>query len=188
MAEAGSLHVRTMLRRLGDCCGHDPSAAAAILPLIQVELENLVLAQVEPQPVAALLREAYRRLVIAEGLRAGDRAQFLALAARAMRRVLVDAARGRRAAVAPGILPCLGPEEDARLGPNDPAAIRALDVALDSLRTLDGRAARVAEMRLFGGLGFADIESALGASSRMVVDDWAMARIWLARELRAGRA
>jgi RNA polymerase sigma factor (TIGR02999 family) len=174
-----------MLRRLGDRGGHDPSAAAELLSVIRTELERIVAAQVEPQPVAALLGEAYRRLVIAEGLRAGDRAQFLALAARAMRRVMVDAARGRRTAPPPGILPRLGPVEDARLGPNDPTAIRALDVALDSLRTLDGRAARVAEMRLFGGLGFAEIESALGASGRMVVDDWAMARIWLARELRS---
>jgi RNA polymerase sigma factor (TIGR02999 family) len=134
-----------------------------------------------------LLQEAYRRLVVSEGLRTGDRAQFLALATRAMRRVMVDAARGRRGSGAPGVLPCLGPEADARLGPNDPAEIRALDAALESLRTLDGRAARVAEMRLFGGLAFADIERALGVPGRVVADDWAMARIWLARELRAER-
>ena len=135
------------------------------------------------QPTA-LVHEAYCRLVDAEGLDFADRHHFYAVAARAMRRILVDHARRRNAAKRGGgagkvpldRLPELPDERDAWLA--------ALDQVLADLERLDSRQAKVVELRFFGGLTIDETAATLGVFHATVERDWKMARAWLARELR----
>jgi len=116
-----------------------------------------------------------------------DRSHFLAVAARAMRRILVDHARGRRAAKRGG------GEGTAHVdGLDAPAAssdeeLLVLNEALERLAELSPRQGRVVELRYFAGLTEDEVASALGVTRRTVNRDWSMARAWLHRELR-GRA
>ncbi len=134
------------------------------------------------QPTA-LVHEAYCRLVDAENLGYSDRHHFYAVAARAMRRILVDHARKRKAAKRGGgasrvpldRLPELPDERDAWLA--------ALDDVLADLERLDARQAQVVELRFFGGLTIQETAATLGVSHATVERDWKVARAWLAREL-----
>lgn len=135
------------------------------------------------QPTA-LVHEAWMRLSAEPDDRWNDRAHFLATAARCMRHVLVDHARAYRTAKRGG--------DWARVslssgfgGPDRTLEVVLLDEALDKLAALDERAARVAEMRLFADMTVRETADALGISPRSVDGDWATARLWLARELRA---
>jgi len=136
------------------------------------------------QPTA-LVHEAFLRLVEAENLRDVDRAGFLAMAASAMRRVLVDHARARaaekrggdaeRITLDSGLGPVPGPDLD----------VLALDEALARLAALDERQAKVVELRFFGGLAVEEVADVLGVSKRSVEADWTLARVWLRRALAA---
>lgn len=133
------------------------------------------------QPTA-LVGEAYLRLV--DQARTGwqHRAHFLGVAARVMRQVLVDHARaraaGKRGAGAHHVT--LGTAQGAV--EDTPFELLVLDDLLDRLAALDPRAARVVELRTFGGLTVKEIADTLQVSARTVDGDWAMARLWLARE------
>jgi RNA polymerase sigma factor (TIGR02999 family) len=143
----------------------------------------------------ALVHEAYLRLV--DGARAGavDRAHFLALAARAMRFVLVDYARERTAAKRGGGLVAvdlpLDALPDARLADERLADERAADLltladALEQLAHFDPRLGEIVECRFFGGLTFEEIAALTGRSVPTVKRDWTRARAWLFRSLDAG--
>lgn len=134
------------------------------------------------QPTA-LVHEAWLKLEHADG-RWQDRAHFVALAARAMRQVLVDHAR-RRGAAKRGAGHAFVTLEDSVEGRNDldPAELLALDAALDRLGELEPRLRQVVELRYFGGLGDEEIGAALGVTSRTAQRDWVRARAWLHREL-----
>lgn len=134
------------------------------------------------QPTA-VLHEAFVRLVGQAGGSWEDRAHFLGVATRLMRQVLVDHARRRHAAKrgADGIRVTL---DEQLLGGGQPSLeILALDQALARYEQLDPRGARVAELRVFGGLTVPETAAQLGVSARTVDGDWAVARMWLAREL-----
>ncbi|MEM6928435.1 MAG: ECF-type sigma factor [Myxococcota bacterium] len=134
------------------------------------------------QPTA-LVNEAYLRLVRQRDARWTDRAHFLAVAASCMRRILVDHARAKRAAKRGGALAPVTLEEGlAGEGARAFEAL-ALDQALDALAAADERAAKVAEMRLFGGMTVAEVAHALDVSPRTIDGDWATARLFLSREL-----
>jgi RNA polymerase sigma factor (TIGR02999 family) len=130
----------------------------------------------------ALVHEAYVRLV-GSNAGAGDRAHFLGLAAQAMRRILVDSARGRRAAKrgGPHVRVTLA-EVDAAL-PGSADKVIELDEALNRLQALDPRKQRALELRIFGGLTHAEIAQALEVSIPTVERDLRMARAWLRAEL-----
>jgi RNA polymerase sigma factor (TIGR02999 family) len=135
------------------------------------------------QPTA-LVGEAFVRLVDERQITWQDRAHFLGIAARVMRQILVDHARRRGAAKRGG-----GGERvtfDERLGHGAARGLAVLDLqrALDRLEALDPRGARVAVLRLFGGLTVPEIAEVVGVAPRTVDGDWAVARRWLARELR----
>ena len=135
-----------------------------------------------------LVHEAYLRLVGDDGVTRRGRAYFYAAAARAMRQVLVDAAR-RRNTVKRGsgdVVLSL----DERTGDVDAYAheLVDLDVAMEELERRNPRFARVVECRFFGGMSVEDTAEALGVSPRTVKSDWAMARAWLYDALRAGPA
>jgi len=134
------------------------------------------------QPTA-LVHEAWLRLVDQDAVAWTDRAHFLGIAARCMRQVLVDHARGRAAAKRGGGWGQVTLDEGLLAGGGNELELLALDEALGRLAALDARAARVAESRIFGGMTIEEIAHDLGVSRRTVDGDWATARLWLTREL-----
>jgi RNA polymerase sigma factor (TIGR02999 family) len=112
-----------------------------------------------------------------------DRTHFFALAARQMRRVLVDSARARRSQKRGGGAFNVTFEEGLAVSDRRPDLV-ALDDALDVLVLHDERKARVVELRFFGGLTNEEIAAALGISTDTVTRDWQMAKLWLRREMK----
>lgn len=133
----------------------------------------------------ALVHEAYLRLASAHDLVPESRAHFVATAARAMRRVLVDLARRERA-VKRGQHPELVTldESDASAVDLHAEQVLALDDALDELARHDQRAALVVQYRFFGGLSGREVADVLGISESSVEREWRFARAWLAETLR----
>ena len=139
------------------------------------------------QPTA-LIHETYLRLVDQQRVDWQNRAHFLAVAAKMMRRVLVDHARRRNAAKRP--LNTLRVAMDDEVGRVEPVAceVLALHTALDELERLDERQARIVELRYFAGMSEDEIAAAIGVSRSSVTRDWQMARAWLFRHLTIGAA
>jgi RNA polymerase sigma-70 factor (ECF subfamily) len=132
----------------------------------------------------ALVNEAYLRLIDAQKVQWQNRAHFFAIAARLMRRILVDAARSRDYQKRGGGAPMLSLEE-ALVVPTEPGDdLVALDDALTALAVIDARKSQVVEMRFFGGLSVDETAEALHVSRDTVKRDWKMAKLWLLRELR----
>ena len=135
----------------------------------------------------ALVNEAYLRLVDVQHVNWQNRAHFLAMSARLMRRILVDYARSKgyqkRGGGAMKVtfdegLPVVGRDQD----------LVAVDDALEALAKVDERKSRVVELRFFGGLSVEETASVLKVSPDTVMRDWKLAKAWLLRELRGGRA
>ncbi len=128
---------------------------------------------------AALANEAYIKLIRAGGIRCENRVHFLALCAQIIRRILVDHARKRGYAKRGGTAERV-PLDEALLGTQGRGIdIQALDDTLESLAKIDGRKARVVELRYFGGLSVAETADFLGISPETVKRDWKMAKAWL---------
>jgi len=167
----------------------DEDAVDRLLPLVYEQLRALAgnYFRAEPsdhtlQPTA-LVHEVFVRMVGGTEVAWNDRAHFFALAATAMRRILADHARRRRAAKRGGdwhrvtldaaVTPPTEPQIDAV----------ALDSVLSRLAELDERKHRVVEMRFFGGLTIEEVAAVLGVSTTTVEGDWRVARAWLKAEL-----
>jgi len=133
----------------------------------------------------ALVNEVYLRLVDVQNVDWQHRAQFFAISAQMMRRVLVDAARARGSHKRGGGAIKVNIDETAVLAPEPDAAIVALDDALEAFTRLAPRQAKVVELRYFGGLSEEEIVQVLGISPRTVRRDWDFARAWLMRELNS---
>ena len=131
-----------------------------------------------------LVHEVYLRLVDVRKVDWRERAQFYAMAAQMMRRILVDAARARASKKRGGSTPKLNIGETAVLSSAPDRSILALDEALTALSRLAPRQARVVELRYFGGLTEEEIVAALDISPRTVRRDWSFAKAWLSRELK----
>lgn len=137
------------------------------------------------QPTA-LVNEAYLRLIEGQRVQWQNRAHFFALAARLMRRILVDAARARGYQKRGGGEPMVSFDE-ALVVPTGPGNdLIALDDALIALAAVDPRKSQVVEMRYFGGLSLDETAEALQISRDTVKRDWKVAKLWLLRELRSG--
>lgn len=131
----------------------------------------------------ALVNEVYLRLVDVKDVNFRDRAHFFALSARAMRRILVDHARARRAEKRGGLAARVT-FDDALVVTDEPGQeLVALDDALEALARFDERKSRVVEMRFFGGLSVDETAAVLGVSSDTVMRDWRLAKAWLEREM-----
>jgi RNA polymerase sigma factor (TIGR02999 family) len=131
----------------------------------------------------ALVHEAYLKLSSSPTLRLESRSHFLAVAARAMRQIVVDSARRQLADKrAAGAVP-ITLDEQAHQAPLKPERVVALDEALARLDRIDPRRARVVESRVFGGLTTDETAVLLGVSRPTVERDWRAARAWLAVEL-----
>jgi RNA polymerase sigma factor (TIGR02999 family) len=165
-------------------------ALARLIPLVYRELRRLAgyymrdeRASHTLQPTA-LVHEAFLRLVGQNRANWQNRAQFMAVAAQLMRRILVDHARRRATSKRGGARVALDETKLYQGAPIGQAEeILAVDEVLDRLGRLDSQQARVVELRYFGGLSVDETAEAIGVSPRTVKRDWAMARAWLREEL-----
>ena len=136
---------------------------------------------------AALVNEAYLKLVELDRMEWQSRAHFLGIAARIMRNILVNHALSRKRVKRGGGVPLAPLEEASNLASNLPAQeaerILALDSALEKLAAMNPRHARVVECRFFGGMTIEETSAALAVSGATVERDWALLRVWLGREL-----
>jgi RNA polymerase sigma factor (TIGR02999 family) len=172
----------------------DEAALERLTPLVYQELRRIARRSLRSEreghslQATALVHEAYLRLVDARHVDWHDRVHFFAMAARLMRRVLVDHARARRRGKrGKGAVPLpLTDAKGASLGKGEDLV--ALDDALRALATLDRRKSHVVELRFFGGLSVAETAAALSVSADTVMRDWKLARAWLRRELGASEA
>jgi RNA polymerase sigma factor (TIGR02999 family) len=183
---AGPVAITSLLARAQE---GDRQATDELLPLVYEELRELAdrfLAAEKRgatlQPTA-LVHEAYLRLVGSDQAGWENRAHFFGAAARAIRRILVDRARARRAARRGGGRP-LRLDTDAPLaGPEPSLDVLALDEALAKLASIDAQKARVVELRFFGGLSVDETAASLGVSASTVAREWVFARTWLHRAM-----
>jgi RNA polymerase sigma factor (TIGR02999 family) len=178
--------VTTLLRQWSE---GDPEALNRLLPLMYAELRRLAHQRLRREHrnrslnTTGLVHDAYLKLVDVRHARFRDRAHFLAMASRVMRRLLVDQARARRAEKRGGGAENLELDE-ARLVSDDQAeALANLDEALQRLEALDPRPAQIVEQRYFGGLSLEETAEALGVSLATVKRELRFAHAWLASEL-----
>jgi RNA polymerase sigma factor (TIGR02999 family) len=166
----------------------DAEALDRLVPLVYAELRRVASRQLRSersdhtlQPTA-LVHEAYARLVDAE-VAWTDRTHFFAIAARTMRRVLVDHARGLQREKRGGGAVRVTLDENLEVEAGTPDEMLALDAALDRLQEIDARKADVVQLHYFGGLTYDQIAEALGISAATVDRDLRMAKAWLHAEL-----
>lgn len=131
-----------------------------------------------------LVHEAYLRLIDDKQVKWESRAHFFGVAARVMRRILIDYARKHKAHKRGGGKKKLPLEEVAELSENKAEELLALDDALKRLQVLDERQGHIVELRFFGGLTTAETAQVLGISPATVKRDWTMAKAWLYREVQ----
>jgi RNA polymerase sigma factor (TIGR02999 family) len=179
----------SVTKLLQDWRGGDRNALDALLPLVYKELHRLAHFQLRNErpghtlQSAALVHEAYLRLVGASLPQWESRTHFFAIAAQLMRQILVDYARRHVAAKRGGSV-CKVSLHDAMATSQEPEVdVVALDDALQHLAQIDPRQSRVVELRFFGGLSLNEISDALEIAPATVQRDWTVARAWLHREL-----
>ena len=167
----------------------DDGALERLTPLVEAELRRLARGYMRRErrghtlQTTALVNEAFLRLTDARSVRWQDRAHFLGISARLMRRVLVDHARSRGYLKRGGGAKRVTLDERVQ-GAAEPAIdLLALDRAMDALAAADARKCRVVELRYFGGLSVEETAEVLGVSTDTVKRDWRLAKLWLLREL-----
>ena len=167
----------------------DDAALAELTPLVYEELRHLAHHFMEGQrpdhtlQTTALVNEAYLRLADQTNPRWQNRAHFFAVAARAMRQILVSYARGQRSQKRGGGALKVELDEVAVVSPEESKEIVDLHEALERLTTLDSRKAQVVELKYFGGLNYDEMAEVLKISPVTVRRDWEFARAWLHTEL-----
>lgn len=181
-----SIRTRSLLAGLQS---NEPNAAEELLQLVEQELHGMARVMMNDQKAGhtlqatALVNEAWLRLAGA-GISLESRAHFLAVAAAAMRSVLVDHARRRLADKRGGGRRPVPIDAAADVGAEDDgSAMLSLHEALERLAQQDEQAAKVAELRLFAGMEHAEVARALATSARTIERRWSFARQWLQREL-----
>ena len=191
----GPLESSDVTRLLAAWRDGDETAFDRLMPLVYEHLHTLARQHMRRErqghsmQSTALVHEAYLRLVDSRHVDWQDRAHFFAVAARVMRRILIDAARRKAATKRGGDLARAEhatPLEFDRMPAADSEraiAFCELDDALQTLARMDPRRAQVIELRFFGGLSVEETAEVLGITPRLVLRDWKVARDWLAREL-----
>lgn len=185
-AEAPGEDVTALLLELRDGNG---AAFDRIFPVVYAELHRIARAQLAREPdghtlnATALVHEAYFKLVDVTRVEWRDRAHFLSMAARAMRRILIDYARHHGRQRRGGGLKRVTLDEELLAASHEADTLLALDLALQELGQLNERLARLVECRFFAGLTEEDTAAVLGVNVRTVRRDWVKARGWLERAL-----
>ena len=167
----------------------DLSALDQLIPLVHAELRRIAVRYMARERLGhtlqptALVNEVYLRLVDVERVHWKNRAHFLAVAARMMRRILVDFARSRRYQKRGGGGEHVVFDEALVIDVGRGHDLLALDDALDELARVDDRQSQIVVMRFFAGLTVDEIAGVLGISAATVMRDWKLAKSWLLREL-----
>jgi RNA polymerase sigma factor (TIGR02999 family) len=170
----------------------DKAALDKLIPLVYKELRQLAHQYMRREragntlQTSALINEAYIRLIDYKRTRLQDRAHFLAIAAQAMRRILVERARSRRRHKRGGGAQQVSLDEAADLIADRAEGIIALDQALTDLFAIAPRKGQVVELRYFGGLNIDQTAEVLGVSSPTVQREWRAAKAWLYRAITEG--
>lgn len=169
--------------------GGDPVALEKLLPLVYDELHRRALQFFSRersghtlQPTV-LVDEVYLRLVNQREATWQNRAQFFAIAAQMMRRILVSHARARQAAKRGGAEQRVTLTEDVAAGPQRDVNLLALDEALKKLEAIDLEKSRMVELRFFSGLSVTETAEVMGVSPRTIDRQWQTAKAWLYREI-----
>jgi RNA polymerase sigma-70 factor (ECF subfamily) len=176
-------------RLLTDWRHGDAAALELLMPLVYDELRRLAHRYMKREraehtlQTTALVNEAYLRLCGGRAVAWRDRAHFFGVAARVMRHLLVDHARGRRNARRGGGARHVTLDEAAVVSPARAAEVLALDEAMTRLAALDPRKSRLVELRYFGGLDVDETAEVLGVSAITVKREWLKAKAWLYLEL-----
>jgi RNA polymerase sigma factor (TIGR02999 family) len=182
-----SLHDVTAL--LADWSRGDRSALNQLLPLVYAELRRIAARQLRMERVGhtlqptALVHEVYLRIVDQRQVNWENRAHFFSVAARVMRRILVDYARRQHAAKRGEGVRCVSVDDAKEVPASNEIPILALDHALDRLQKVDPELARIVELRAFGGLTIEEAAHVLKLSPSTAKRDWRTAKAWLTREL-----
>jgi RNA polymerase sigma factor (TIGR02999 family) len=184
---AASRDVTRLLRAWSE---GDETAMHQLVPLVEGELRRLARAYMARErkghtlQATALVNEVFLRVPGARRLRWQDRAHFIGMAARLMRRVLIDHARtrGTRKRGAGGERVTL--DENALMTPGISIDVLAVDRALEAFAKVDPRKSQVVELRFFGGLSLEEIADVLHVSVETVKRDWRLSRLWLSRHLQ----
>jgi RNA polymerase sigma-70 factor (ECF subfamily) len=167
----------------------DESALEQLIPIVDAELRRLARGYMARErrghtlQVTALVNEAFLRLTDARQVQWQDRAHFLGISARLMRRVLVDHARFRSYKKRGGGLQPVALDSALLVTAGPTLDVIALDRALTALAALDPRRCQVVELRFFAGLSVEETAEALRVSPDTVKRDWRLAKLWLLREL-----
>ena len=175
---------------LNDWSGGDSTALDQLIPLVYDELHRLAHQHMRREraghllQTSALINEAYLRLVDQPDLTIENRAHFFGIAARLMRQILVDEARKRNSAKRGGDAIQVSLTEATNVAQEQAANVLALDDALKTLESIDGRQSKIVELRFFGGLNIDETAELLKVSAGTVMRDWTFARAWLGNELR----
>jgi len=170
----------------------DAAAPDRLLPLVYGELRKMARRYLRGQQpgrtleTGALINDAFLRLVVQPAAPWQGRSHFFAVCAKAMRHVLVDAARARRSAKRGGKAERVSLDENALVTVARADELIALDGALEELKGLHARQCRVVECRYFGGMTVEETAAALEISPETVLRDWRMAKAWLHRALEGG--
>jgi RNA polymerase sigma factor (TIGR02999 family) len=167
----------------------DQAALDQLIPLVHQELHRIArccMAGERPEnsfQATALVNEAYVRLVDGKTVAWHDRAHFMAVAARVMRRILVDHARARHYEKRGGHAQKVTFDEGLVVVSEPRQDFVALDDALQALHAIDERKSRVIELRFFGGLSVEETAAMLKVSPDTVMRDWRLAKVWLRRQI-----
>jgi RNA polymerase sigma factor (TIGR02999 family) len=171
----------------------DKAALDNLIPLVYTELRRMASYYMRRRrpgdtlQTSALINEAYLRLVDHKNMRWQNRAHFFAVAAQAMRRILVDHARARNAAKREGGGLKVSLDEAADVAKQRAEELIALDDALKELALFDGRKNRIVELRYFGGLSVEETAEVLEVSAVTVKREWRAAKLWLLRAMTGDR-
>ncbi len=174
---------------LEDWSGGDNDALKQLMPLVYDELHRMAKRYMNSQPsgntlqTTALIHEAYLKLAGGREKQFANRAHFFAVAANAMRHILVDHARSRQSEKRGGAVQKISLDDAPVISTERAAEIVALDDALKNLFRADKRKGRVVELRYFGGLSIDETAEVLKISPETVLRDWRFAKTWLLREL-----
>jgi RNA polymerase sigma factor (TIGR02999 family) len=169
----------------------DESAPERLMPVVYQELRRLAASYIQRErpdhtlQATALVHEAYLRLVDQDHMTWKNRAHFCGIAARLMRRILIEYARSHNAGKRGGKLEKVYLDETRELSQERPPDLLALDDALQNFASTYPRESEVVELKFFGGLEAKEIAEVLNVSSKTVMRDWSFAKLWLCRELSA---
>ncbi|MEP6730125.1 MAG: sigma-70 family RNA polymerase sigma factor [bacterium] len=175
---------------LADLPGGGRDVFDKLVPLVYDELRRMARKRLREErsghtlSTTALVHETYLELADARQIEWVDRAHFFAVAARAMRRILVDHAVRQQAQKRGGGAERIALDDVSLMADERSEDVLSLDEALQRLESMRGRHARVVECRFFGGLSIEETAEVLGVSPATVKREWTMARAWLNRELR----